>query len=211
MKRFALFFASILFSLSSFAQINFGVKLGINTYQIEETIDFVTTESPQRNVSYAVENENIGYHVGVYGQLNVAAFIIQPEILFNADNVDYRLVDSNDPNSPDQIVSERYLNVDVPILVKFKLGPARLMLGPVGHFFINNSSRFRLASLVEAQETPIELGYQAGVGVAFWKLHIDLKYEGNFSSIGEVNTIYGTEVTFSKNAPRLILSAGYEF
>ncbi len=211
MKNSVLILVLGLLSLNLQAQFDFGIKAGINTYQIDETISFVSTNSPQSEFSYAVKNTNIGYHFGLYGQFNLGAFIIQPEILFNSDDIDFVLKSEDDPANFDRVINQSYKNLDVPLLVKFKIGPARIMAGPVGHFYIDNKIDFVEGIINEPIENQFRLGYQMGLGIAFWKLHVDLKYEGNFSTFGEDITIYGTELAFSKNAQRLILSAGYEF
>lgn len=193
------------------AQIKFGLKAGVNTYQIEETLHFTSSDSPSDHFKYTVENTNVGYHIGLYGQINAGLFIIQPEVLFNSDNVDFRLTDANDPSIINEVVNQSYQNIDIPILIKFKVGPARLMVGPVGHLFVSNNTNFIDAVFEEPIEDQFEFGFQTGIGLSFWKLHIDLKYEGNFNKFGNQINIYGTELAFSKNNNRLILSAGYEF
>lgn len=211
MKKIILAFVFPFLFVHLQAQVKFGLKAGLNTYEINETLNFAAFDSPQDQFTYAVENTNWGYHFGLYGQLNIGPFIVQPEVLFNSDNVDFKLTNADDPANVERVIKQRYQNLDIPLLIKFKLGPARLMAGPVGHLFISNNSDFADAVLNDPIEDQFELGFQAGIGLAFWKLHLDLKYEGNFNKFGDEIVIYGTELEFSKNDQRLILSLGYEF
>ena len=211
MRKLALIiiFASI-WSFTN-AQVKFGLKAGINTIQIEGSSLSVTDMQSNEDFVLSVREAQYGYHFGAFLRIKAGGFLIQPEVLFNSDNVDYSLRDPSDNNVLSSIGNERYNNLDIPILFGVKLGPAYLLGGPVGHVFINSSSDLVDEEFYDSAFEQFKLGWQAGLGVNIWKLTLDLRYEGNFHKFGDHISLFGEEIAFSENQNRVLASIGYRF
>ena len=138
---------------------------------------------------------------------------MQPEILYNSSSVDYGLEELYSPEGDTSIFRDTYKNIDFPLMMGLKAGAFRFGGGPVAHLFLGSESGFSDYEDSGFEETFDEFtwGWQAGVGLDFWKLHIDLRYEGNFSELGDQITFFGKEFDFETQNNRLIASFGLSF
>jgi len=170
-------------------------------------------ETIQANgVSLAIKDASYGFHFGVFARGKFTPnWYIQPEVVFSTSKVSFTVNDFQE-GLMDKVLSERYNNLDIPLMVGYKLGPLRLEGGPVGHIYIASNSELEdQVSGYEKRFNNFNLGYQAGVGLDIWKILVDLRYEGNFTKFGDHIRIGGNDVKFSNAPTRWVLSAGFSF
>jgi hypothetical protein len=75
----------VLFSISSFGQMSFGVKAGLNVNDI-----ILKNTSSSANDYSDLYEVNLGYHVGLYGVINLAEkFSLIPELQFSQKGFHY--------------------------------------------------------------------------------------------------------------------------
>lgn len=195
----------LLLAAPTFAQVKGGLRLGMSSTDVEVR-DLFNAEG--RN--FAVTDANYSFHAGGFLQIEMGAFFLQPEAVFNSNRVDFRVTDFGN-GAVDAAFTERYNYLDLPLMTGLKLGPLRLQAGPVGHLLIGNSSELEEnIPDYNADLQKLRLGYQAGIGLDIWKIVIDLKYEGNVNN-GDNITIGGEQIEFSRNPSRLIATVGYAF
>ena len=186
------------------SQVNFGIKAGINTFDVQDEI----IEGNFNDFTLAVQEAQYGFHAGVFLRAKLGPLLIQPEVIFNSDNVDY----SFDQNGFGQaIVNQRYRAVDVPILAGFKLGPLRLMAGPVGHYHLESISSLEDQIKTDSFKEELTVGFQVGGGFDIKKFTFDFRYETNSSKLGKTLNIGGQDIAFSQNRNRVVASIGYKF
>jgi hypothetical protein len=137
----------------------------------------------------------------------MGGFFIQPEVLYNSTRVSYRIDSFFTP----RVFTDSYKNIDFPLIIGLKSGAVRLGGGPVGHLFFDNETGFDDYEGFAAVVEDLTWGWQAGLGLDFWKLHIDLRYEGNFSKLGDNITFFGEEFDFATDNNRIIASLGFSF
>ena len=97
-------------------------------------------------------------------------------------NQGYEITDFGNPGTLDLIKSENYQYLDIPLIIGLKAGPVRLGAGPVGHVFIDSSSELFDIDGYEQKFDEMTWGWQGGIGFDIWNIHLDIKYEGNFSN-----------------------------
>jgi hypothetical protein len=202
-----LFFLFLLSSFHLFSQdrIRFGLRAGLSTYNLE------SAHADQNDFSISVKDAKYGYHLGIFARGHIGErFYFQPELLFNSNTVDFTVNDLSD-NLVDKVLDEKYQNLDIPVMLGWKLGPLRLQGGPVGHLHIASSSELDAVDGYKQKFSNFNLGYQAGVGLDIWRFLFDLRYEGNFTKFGDHMTVGGEEIKFSKSPARWVLSAGFSF
>lgn len=207
MKKLALLSAVLLFcTLSSQAQIRFGLRAGLSSTDLGK--ESVETEG----VKVAVKDADYGFHFGLFARGTLSDHIyIQPEVVLNSTTVNFTVDDLQD-GIMNKVLSEKYKNLDIPVMLGFKAGPLRLEGGPVGHVYIANKSELEdEISGYDQRFNNFTMGYQAGIGVDIWKFLIDLRYEGNFNKFGEHMRIGGEEVKFADSPTRFVLTAGLSF
>lgn len=179
--------------------IGFGLKGGMNS-QVNKPGGIII-ENGEGDIDLSVEDFKYGTQFGAYLRLGNRIFV-QPELTFNSNKTDYRIKDNS---LGDVIRNEKYQYLDMPILAGFKLGPVRVMGGPVGHYFLNSKSELTDIEGYDARFKQMTWGWQAGLTIGTGRISADIRYEGNFNKQGDHINFFGDQYNFSNNPARLIV------
>ncbi len=178
---------------------SFGLKGGVNT-QVKKPQDIIVGGG-DTTLNFGVDKFKFGTQFGVYFRFGNKVFL-QPEILFNSNKTDYKVGESS---FGEVIKNEKYQNLDIPVLVGFKLGPVRFQGGPVGHYFLNSTSELTNFKGYEARFKQLTWGYQAGLNIGAGRFSADIRYEGNFNNQGDHITFFGDQYNFSNTPGRIMV------
>jgi len=204
-RRFLLLIlCSTLFILPGTAQIKLGIKGGVSTYDLGLN-DVLSITSDTDEFELGISNAKYGYHIGLVIQVKFGGFVLQPELVFNSNSVDFTFEDINEP-MPGRVFTEKYQNLDFPLMLGLKAGPLRIIAGPVGHYFLKSTSDLLDFESYRQQFRDLTYGWQAGIGLDFFNLMLDVRYEGNFSKFGDHIYFYGNKYSFTNSPSRLIAS-----
>ena len=210
MKRFLVFAVCLtLTHICLQAQsVKYGLKLGLSTPEIKRAnSSSISTDS----LLLEIQDAGYGFHGGGWVRLKIGAFMFQPEIFFNSSKTTYDARALKGPAILDTLKSESFKNLDFPLLIGFKVSSLRLNVGPVGHYHLSSTSELvELKSYSEKYQS-LTWGYQAGLGLDFGRLGIDIRYEGNFDKYGDHIMIGGKPYNFSKKPTRLLVSMAIAF
>ena len=113
MKKLILFATLLVMTFVATAQVKFGLKAGIST------TDLSGQDAIQDNLTVELKNADYGVHFGAFLRAQGGIFFIQPEVTFNSLTANYEV----DNFSSKDVFSEKYSNLDIPVLVGLKLGP----------------------------------------------------------------------------------------
>ena len=188
---------------ASFAQLRFGIKGGISTYDLGVS-DAISIDQSGNNFLLDVQDAKYGYHIGFVLQARFASFVLQPEVVFNSNSVDYSFGQTS--NGSNDIFNEKYQHIDIPLMFGLKAGPMRLMAGPVGHYFLKSTSELFEFENYDQKFDDLTYGWQAGIGVDLLNIMVDIRYEGNFTKFGSHIVFSGTEYNFASAPARLVAS-----
>lgn len=127
MKRLLFSAVFFLFSLSVFSQVTFdlGIKAGVNNSKLSLNKNDYSTESITK------------MHIGAFGRVGFGRLYAQPEVYFSKKGGEIH------PNPIVMATSFDYNNVDVPMLVGFKIIKGKVfelhaLAGPVFSFITNS-------------------------------------------------------------------------
>lgn len=204
-------FASCVLLLSAQDNFKFGLRGGVSTTDIEANELVIIDNTAMEELGLAIEEANYGYHFGLFAQFKGEKFFLQPEVLFNSNNVDFRLTNRTTGELIPEILTEQYQYLDIPVMAGVKFGPLRLQGGPVGHVFIDSKSDLVRINEYSENFEDLTFGWQAGLGLDFWKFVVDLKYEGNFNNFGDHIVIGGQQYAFDRSPTRIVASLGIAF
>ena len=161
-----------------------GIKGGVNMAELK-------TEGLTYNGlgNYVVENLNAktGYVAGAYMRLGRKIYI-EPELLVSYKNGSINVLKSLSTQSLQLDI--KYVSLDVPILIGYRLGPLHVMAGPVASYSLNSDNTIseaigaNLGSL-QAATTKAYFSYTAGAGIDLLGLTLDVRYEGNFTDLSK--------------------------
>lgn len=204
-KPLFLSLAFLFVAVSAFSQLKLGIKAGFSTDQLDkETVN-------AQGMSIAIKDANYGVHFGLMVKGFISdRFYLQPEALINSNSVNYTVNDVSD-GLINKVLKESYQNLDIPFMLGYQLGPLHLEAGPVGHVHIASKTELDEIGGYEQRFNDFSLGYQAGAGLDIWKLTVGVRYEGNFSNVGDHMRIGDEKIKFSQNPSRWVVSAGFFF
>jgi hypothetical protein len=206
MKFYFFIFSLLTLPIFCSAQLEFGVKGGIHTYDLDKLTN-LNLSSNDSEFTLTPREARYGYHLGIYTRLKVLGFFIEPSAIFNSTRFDYDVTSENYPFS---VLSEDFLELDIPVLIGFRfLKVLRIQGGPVAHISLNSASGIFDINGEEYQYENMKYGFQAGAGIDLWRLRIDAMYESNFSYFANHISVDGTEYSFDNKAPRFIFTIGY--
>jgi hypothetical protein len=151
-----------------------GIKGGVNLSSVKVA-----------SLSTNLENKT-GYQLGAFARIGRTIFI-QPEVYFTAKEVNVDVL--NSLTTTQGVVGFSQKSLDVPVLLGIKLGPIRVMAGPVASYAISaeTSPDAAVKSYFTGTSKDIvnrsSFGYQAGIGFDILNLSLDLRYEGATSEL----------------------------
>lgn len=199
----------LLFAAPAFSQLRIGLKGGISTTELNPKDFRVTDPGGLDRFKVAFEDAKYGIHGGIVIRAQFNKFLIQPEVLFNSNTVEYEVTDFD--NQVTEILEEKFQYVDIPLMLGFKFGPLRLMAGPEGHIFVDSASDlFRFENYGQNFDN-LTLSWLGGVGLDIWNLMLDVRYEGNFKKYGDHIRFGDRQFDFDDRAARWTFSVGLLF
>lgn len=179
------------------------------------------------SVSFEPASYDVGFHVGAFARIKIAALFLQPELIFSQTNANINInPDGFDPEEvADEVINSniKYNNFDIPILLGIKMGPAHLCVGPVATFKLSSSIDDETKKILEdiQREEDISVftatknatfGAQVGAGVTIAKkVTLDIRYEFGLSKLGESVTIGDHEFKTDQRQNQFLGSIGYIF
>ena len=195
-------FLLFLVTQQSQAQLQFGVKAGIN-YNSD------SFESVSDDVLNGAKTKT-GIHTGVWlrAKLPVIGFYIRPELMYTELN---NSVNYDSDFAVPRNTNFKFRKIDVPVLIGKKfLGIGNVFAGPSFQYIL--SSDFELNDLKEVSTENFSLGIQLGGGVELGRLGFDIRWERGLSKTETVfvdNTINDTNFNFDKRVSQIIFGISY--
>lgn len=170
MKKTILVVAMALIGSAAMAQSGsgFGVKAGLSYNKNGDLISSVGQSG--ENIIEGAKGKT-GYHVGVWGKLDLPKIYLRPELVYSKTKSSYEVGGS----SQDYDISK----LDLPVLLGYKIiGPLHIFAGPAFQYTLKND----LEGLeVEDVKNEFTVGLNAGVGVNLGNIGLDVRYERGFS------------------------------
>jgi hypothetical protein len=139
------------------------------------------------------DNRSTGFVGGIFMRFG-REFYVQPEILLSQKGGKFDVYKTGVTNDEGEL-DVRFSNLDVPVLLGYRFAKIfRINVGPVASFRLSNSGKisdsFNEYTEGDTQATfdnNVAIGYQAGVGVDFGRLSLDVRYEGNVNDVVNIN------------------------
>lgn len=199
MKYLFLVFTVFVLSLTQLNAQSFGVGLkgGINFSSLDNNLQGAYTGSASAN----------GLVGGVWARAGFLGFFAQPELLYSQRKGAFTsAIDGT-------AVINTLSYIDVPVLAGYKLAFVRFNLGPNFQFLLDAEQKAtdlaRDPNFSKGNFESSSVGFQVGAGIDLLKLSIDLRYDGNFSSIGKEITVNGKQYDYSTRPSMWQLTLGF--
>jgi len=150
-----------LIGFTAFAQSDsgFGLKAGLNYNGNGDYFESIGDAARE-------PDKNLGFHVGLYGKLDLGRVYIRPELFYTQTKSDY------------EDDSFEMSKIDVPVLLGIKiLGPLHIFAGPSFQYILNTEFD---GITIDDVENDFSVGAHFGAGVNLGRLGIDVRYERGF-------------------------------
>ena len=108
MKNLLFVFALGIFALQTQAQVRFGLKTGLSTSDLSASDLIINSQNGLETIKLGIQEANYGFQFGASLQIKTGLFFLQPEVLLNSQNVDYRVTDFTEGPAFTRIVNETY-------------------------------------------------------------------------------------------------------
>jgi len=177
-KLILVLFLAFAFNQTSNAQIDFGIKGGVN-YNNSGNDSFETTGS---DVVSGAKSKS-GYHAGIWfrGDLPIVGLYVRPEIVYTEVKSEYLYKTLH--------TDYNFKKIDVPVLIGKKfLGVANAFIGPSFQYILED--KFSFSNVTSDDFDKFSVGVQMGVGVELGKIGVDVRWERGLSN---------TEAKFTNN------------
>ena len=201
-KVFLMISLAFAFSQTSTAQIDFGVKAGLN-YNSE------SIQSVSEDVFTGAESKT-GYHAGIWlrFKLPIIGFYLRPELVYT--NLENELLYKITPTQTTQPTSYNFQKIDLPVLIGKKFfGIGNVFAGPSFQYILN--SDFSLDTITDVDTDGFSVGLQFGAGIELGNLGIDVRWERGLNAIEStfLNAI-NERVTFDTRVNQIIIGLSYK-
>lgn len=171
MRKSLLFAAFVLISLTAFSQTDsgFGIKAGLN-YNQNGDLNFRQVQTAGEDL-IAGSDGKVGFHVGIFGKLDLPKIYLKPELVFTSTKSSYDI----DGGTKDYDISK----LDLPVLLGYKIiGPLHIFAGPAFQYTLKNDLEDVELDDVKNDFT---VGAHFGVGVNLGNIGLDVRYERGFT------------------------------
>lgn len=182
--------AMLLFAVTTFAQVEWGVTGGLNYNMSETGIDKAISETGK---IFKGERRSNGWHAGVYTRMYA-----RPDLFFQIGG---QYLNGNNTIDVDNVEKTIYNDaLQGNLLVGTKIWSfLRFQGGLTGRAALDNSYTDIFGRT--------QMGYQLGTGVDIGKLTFDISYNGSFSE----NSGVWNGIPLSRNTSEILLGVGFRF
>ena len=202
-KVFLMMSLALACSQTSSAQLDFGVKAGLN-YNSE------SIQSVSEDVFTGAESKT-GYHAGVWlrFKLPIIGFYLRPEIVYT--NLENELLYKIRETAPSQTTSYNFQKIDIPVLIGKKFfGIGNVFAGPSFQYILN--SDFSIDDIEDVDTDGFTVGLQFGAGIELGNLGIDVRWERGLNAVEStfLDVTTNTNVTFDTRVNQIIIGLSYK-
>lgn len=201
-RKFLTILVFFTFLLTANAQLDFGLKAGVN-YDFSGDINDLGTniQSSADDVRHGADSK-MGYHAGVWLKAEFLNIFIRPELIYTQIEKEYSIL------TTETVKTEK---IDIPVVIGTKvLGPVYLFGGPSFQYIMDND--FSVTNS-EISTKDFTVGLNLGAGVELGNFGLEVRWEKGLTQDdkAEIQTNLGTGNFEIDNRPnQLIFSLNFK-
>jgi len=201
-------FLTLGFSQISNAQIDFGIKGGVN-YNNNGDATFSSTGDDVINGA----DSKTGYHFGIWfrGDLPIVGLYLRPEIIYTEAKSEYTNLNNNTFTINTSSTDYDFKKIDVPVLVgKQFFGFANAFIGPSFQYILEDE--FKFSNITTDDFDKFSVGVQMGFGIEIGNLGVDVRWERGLSETEAkfTNNITANNITVDNRTDQIIFGLSFQ-
>lgn len=190
-------FMMIMMALQGKAQIRIDLMVGMSTKSTPQTPGtIVNRHLPHEEFVFNMIKVDPGFQAGVRGHVDLSTpFFAEAGITYSrltsTYHVEYTIIDTEHP-VPEHLMKETEHLISVPVNIGVNIGLVDFTSGfRLTKGLGRNSELDNSLSGFDFSGNGLRTGWQASVGVNFYRTRLGMEYQGNFSRIGNGMTVNG--------------------
>lgn len=199
------------FTLTMDAQgLRFGPTVGFSNNNVTLSgADELVLNGNTDSLRLSIDDGRYGAHFGINARINILGIYIQPGVILSTTGMNYTAEDATNGTVINDIKKETFFNVDIPLLIGYKLGPIRAQGGPVGSFLIANNSDLTSYSAYQEGWEEAYWSFALGGGFDIGKISLDATYEFGLGKYVNEIEFQGGTYQMQTNRNRLVILLTY--
>lgn len=209
MKKLLLVISALLVSQIMMAQgLKFGPRVAISSNSIKASDLVVTSSAAAQDLKLSLQEGNSKLQLGVFARLELLGLYVQPELLFSTNKIQYAWEDAVNGSTTR---TEKYTQLDIPVIAGIKIGPIRVQGGPVYQMNFGSASDLVDVDNFMREFETADLDIRAGVGVDIGPLIIDVTYQIPMGDTKDILVVDGINYEINTQKAHLVGSVGFAF
>ncbi len=195
---FAFVFMAI--ATSSFAQFKIGLRAASPTVSSQETYKELgdSKSLTMYGLNYLSTQTSFSYGLGFYNEIGKNAWLMG-EVLYRKETVEYSLEMLNTLERAGSTMTDEHQVASFQIAAGWKLKDFKIGLGPVFNYRIESDYSLDNYDGFTVEDNKWKPGFQFNLGYVIKDhIHIDLKKEISFYSVGDDYNISGKDLRLKK-------------
>ena len=210
-KNILIIVAFLLAGLSTSAQNKLGIKVSAGHIMADETSALIINEDNRITHDISFMEYTPAKSVGMYANKDFGFLFVQGEVMYTNYSTKYLVRSYIDENVPTPNITEENNNLDLHIIGGIKVNNFRIGVGPVLHKSIDFNSGLQNFDFYNEKRRDTNMGFQAMIAYDLGPVRIDVKYEDNFSKVGDHIYNGSNQTKFKSDISALSLGLGIGF
>jgi len=190
-------------TVSSIAQLNLGIMTSVGFSLANDEVSFSGDPFDYINHEITYKGSNLVKSYGIFAQQKFGYLFGRSELAFTHYKQEYRVRSFVELNQPPQTLYEKFEFIDFRVLAGVTHNNGRIGVGPVAHFIVGNDDNLEFISGYNERMREVTFGFIFTAGIDAGRLHIDLRYENNFRSVGD-HIYFGSRSARYENKPHMV-------
>jgi len=210
-KNIIIIIAFLFSGLSLSAQNTIGFKVAAGKVIAGETSAMIINQESRITHDVDFLNFSPSKSIGIYANRDFGFLFVQGEALYTSYSANYLVRSYIDENVPEPNITEEYNNLDLHVIGGIKINNLRIGVGPVLHKSIDFNSGLNNFDFYNEKRRDTNMGFQAMIAYELGPVRIDLKYEDNFSKVGDHIYNGDSSTKFKSDISAISLGLGIGF
>lgn len=190
------------------AQVKFGANVSIGFQLASDEVSFSGDPFEYINHEMTYQGANLVKSYGFFAQEKFGFLFARSELAFTHFKQDYQIRSFIQFGQGPRTIYEKFQFIDFRLISGLNINDVRIGVGPVAHILVGNDDTIDFISAYNERHRGLTYGFMFSAGFDAGRLHIDLRYENSFRSVGDHIFFGGRSARYKNKANNLSIVVG---